>query len=250
MAYLWGFWGLSILLQIIFVVHVFIRGHDLFWIFIILLFPVVGCTVYALLIWIPDMRHARTTRRTSKAIIGLFDPRRELRKRLGSLDVSDTVENRVSLAKELTRHGMTKDALALYERSLKGVYEDDPYLLVGYAGALFDAGYLPDARAMLEKARAKNPSLKSADALLLHARVLQQLGDTIAADRTYQTAVTRHGGSEAKCRYAQFLQQLGRGQEAKDLFEDVIRSNRHGTRHSRRLNKEWINLAKKGLTTQ
>lgn len=248
MAYLWGFWGLSILLQIIFVVHVFIRGHDLFWIFIILLFPVVGCTVYALLIWIPDMRHSRTTRRTSRAIVGLFDPRRDLRKRLGSLDVSDTVENRVSLAKELARHGMTNDALALYERSLKGVYEDDPYLLVSYAGALFDGGYLPDARTMLDRLRAKNPSFKSAEAQLLRARVLQQLGEVAAADREYHAVVTQHGGSEAKCRYAQFLQQQGRGQEAKDLFEDVIRSNRHGTRHSRRLNKEWINLAKKGLT--
>ncbi len=248
MAYAWVFWGFSILLQIIFVVHVLARGHDLFWIFIILLFPVVGCTVYALIVWIPDMRHSRTTRRTSKALIGLFDPRRELRKRLGSLDVSDTVENRVSLAKELARHGMTKDALALYERSLKGVYEDDPYLLVSYAGALFDAGYLPDARAMLDKARAKNPSFKSAEAQLLHARVLQQLGETAAADHAYQTAVTQHGGSEAKCRYAQFLQQQGRGEEAKTLFEDIIRSNRHGTRHSRRLNKEWINFAKKNLT--
>ncbi|HEV2111643.1 MAG TPA: tetratricopeptide repeat protein [Gammaproteobacteria bacterium] len=248
MLYLWGFWGFSVLLQIIFVVHVLSRGHDLFWVFIILLFPFVGCTVYALMVWIPDMRHSRTTRRTSRAIVTLFDPRRELRRRLGSLDVSDTVENRVALAKELARHGMMKDALALYERSLKGIYEDDPYLMTGYAGALFDAGYLPDARAMLDRLRAKNPSLRSAEPQLLHARVLQQLGETAAADREYQAVVAQHGSTEAKCRYAQFLQQQGRSAEAKAMFDDVIRSSRHGTRHSRRLNKEWISLAKKGLS--
>lgn len=245
----WAFWGLSVLLQIMFIIHVLTRGHDLFWVLIILLFPVVGCAVYAILVWLPDAQHSRTTRSTSKAIVRLLDPRRNLRKRLDSLDVSDTVENRVLLAAELVQHGMTRDALSLYERSLKGVYEDDPYLLGGYAAVLYDAGDLADAREQLERLRARNPGFKSHDPQLLYARVLERLGETSAAEREYKTVLTQHGTLESKCRYAQFLQQQGKDADAKAIFEEVIRNSKFGTHHSRRLNREWISLAKKALST-
>ncbi|HSN16761.1 MAG TPA: tetratricopeptide repeat protein [Gammaproteobacteria bacterium] len=241
------FWIISVVIEIVFIVHAINRRQDYFWIFIILFFPLVGCAVYALMVWIPDARHSRTARGTSKAVLSLVDPRRELRNRLSHLDVSDTVENRVSLARELARHGMTQDALSLYERSLKGVYEDDPYLLQGYAGALFEAGMLQDARAALEKLRATNPTLKSQEAQLLYARVLDRLGETVLADKQYAAVVQAFGGMEAKCRYALFLKQQARKEEARDLFEDILRGAKHTSGHSRRLNKEWIGTAKREL---
>lgn len=241
------FWLISIIVQVIFVVHAIGRRQDYFWIFVILFFPLVGCAVYALMVWIPEARTSRTARGTSRAVLSLFDPRRELRTRLSHLDVSDTVENRVSLARELTRRGMVQDALGLYERSLKGVYEDDPYLLQGYAGALFRAGMLQDARAALEKLRATNPALKSQEAQLLYARVLDGLGDAAAAGREYAAVVQAYGGIEAKCRYGLFLKQQGKADQAKQLFEDILRGAKHTSSHSRRLNKEWIGTAKREL---
>ncbi|HEY1991868.1 MAG TPA: tetratricopeptide repeat protein [Gammaproteobacteria bacterium] len=241
------FWIISVVIEIVFVVHAINRRQDYFWIFIILFFPLVGCAVYALMVWIPDARHSRTARGTSKAMLAVFDPRRELRKRLSHLDVSDTVENRVSLARELTRHGMVQDALGLYERSLKGVYEDDPYLLQGYAGALFEAGMLQDARTTLEKLRAANPGLKAPDAQLLQARVLEKLGDVARADREYAAVVQAYGGMEAKCRYGLFLKQQARQDQARELFEDILRGAKHASGHSRRLNREWIGTAKREL---
>ena len=241
------FWIISIVVEIVFIVHAINRRQDYFWIFIILFFPMVGCAVYALMVWIPEARHSRTARGTSKAMLALLDPKRELRKRLSHLDVSDTVANRVSLAGELTRHGMVQDALALYERSLKGVYEDDPYLLQGYAGALFEAGMWQDARATLEKLRATNPSLKAPDAQLLYARVLEKLGEVPRADKEYAAVVRAYGAMEAKCRYGMFLKQQARNDEAKELFEDILRGAKHTSGHSRRLNKEWIGTAKREL---
>lgn len=241
------FWVISVIIEVVFIVHAISRRQDYFWIFIILFFPLVGCLVYALVVWIPDARHSRSARGTSKAVLSLVDPRRELRKRLSHLDVSDTVENRVSLARELTRHGMVHDALGLYERSLKGVYEDDPYLLQGYAGALFEAGMLQDARTILEKLRATNPSLKSQEAHLLYARVLDRLGDAVRADKEYAAVVQAYGSMEAKCRYAVFLKEQARKEEAKGLFEDILRGTKHASGHSRRLNKEWIGTAKREL---
>lgn len=241
------FWIISIVIQVLFIVHAISRRQDYFWIFVILFFPLVGCLVYALVVWIPDARHSRTARGTSRAMLGLVDPKHELRKRLSHLDVSDTVENRVSLARELTRRGMVQDALGLYERSLKGVYEDDPYLLQGYAGALFEAGMLQDARAALEKLRATNPTLKSQESHLLYARVLEGLGDAARADKEYAAVVQAYGGMEAKCRYGVFLKQRTRGDEARSLFEDILRGAKLATGHSRRLNKEWIGIAKREL---
>ena len=241
------FWIISIIVQVVFVAHAVSRRQDYFWIFVILFFPMVGCAVYAIVVWIPEAGHSRTARGTSKAVLTLFDPRRELRQRLSHLDVSDTVENRVSLARELIRRGMVQDALGLYERSLKGVYVDDPYLLQGYARALFQAGMLQDARATLEKLRATNPSLKAPEAHLLYARVLEGLGDSAAAGQEYAAVVQAYGGIEARCRYGLFLKQQGQADAAQQLFEDILRGSKHTSGHSRRLNKEWIGVAKREL---
>ena len=241
------FWILSTIVQVVFVVHVIMRRNDYFWIFIILFFPVVGCAVYALVIWIPEARHSRTARGTSKAVLSIFDPRRELRRRLGNLDMSDSVENRILLAKELANHGMIEDALGLYERSLKGVYEDDAQLLLGYASALFEAKRLQEARSVLDKLRPMNLSLKTQEAQLLHARVLEQLGETQHAEKQYAAVVQAFGGIEAKCRYGLFLKQLGKGDAARPLFQDILLGAKHAGSHSRRLNREWISIAKREL---
>ncbi|HET7175878.1 MAG TPA: hypothetical protein VFK21_07690 [Gammaproteobacteria bacterium] len=238
---------ISAVVQIACIVHCISRRNDYFWIFIILFFPFIGSAVYAIMIWIPDTRHSHAARGTSKAVLAIFDPRRELRRRLNSLDVSDTVSNRVSLAGELVRHGMVKDALALYERSLVGIYEDDPYLLCGYATALYAAGFYADARSVLEKLRTTNPGLKLPEAKLLYARVLEQLGEMERADREYAAAVRESGGMEAKCRYALFLKQQGQQAAAKELFQDILQNAKLGSSHSRRLNKEWIGTAKREL---
>lgn len=238
---------ISVVAQIACIVHCVARRNDYFWIFIILFFPFVGCAVYAIMIWVPEARHSHTARGTSKALLAVFDPRRELRRRLNSLDVSDTVSNRVSLAGELVRHGMVKDALVLYERSLTGVYADDPYLLCGYASALYAAGFYPDARTALEKLRTANPTLRLQEAKLLYARVLEQLGETERAAREYAAAVQDSGGMEAKCRYAVFLKQGGQEAAARELFQDILHNAKLGSRHSRRLNQEWISTAKREL---
>lgn len=238
---------ISAVVQIACIVHCVSRRSDYFWIFVILFFPFVGSAVYALVIWIPEARHSHAARGTSRAVLALFDPRRELRRRLNSLDVSDTVSNRVSLAGELVRHGMIKDALALYERSLTGVYEDDPYLLYGYATALYAAGIYADARLALEKLRAGNPALKLQGTKLLYARTLEQLGEMDLAAREYAAALQESGGMEAKCRYALFLKHRGQESTARELFQDILHNAKLGSSHSRRLNKEWIGTAKREL---
>jgi hypothetical protein len=240
-------WILSAIIQVVFVAHVVVRKNDIYWIFIILFFPLLGCLAYALLVWIPDMRGSRTARGASRTVLSFLDPKRDLRRRLQGLDVSDTVQNRVALAQELVRHGMVPDALSLYERSLTGIYVDDAYLLTGYAAALFAAGEFAKAKDVLEKMRAANPGVKSQEAHLLYARSLQALGETEKALKEYAAVCRYFSGLEANCRYALLLKQQGRQAEAQDLFEDILQVTRHTSHHSRRLNREWIAIAHREL---
>ncbi|HEV2213417.1 MAG TPA: tetratricopeptide repeat protein, partial [Gammaproteobacteria bacterium] len=95
--------------------------------------------------------------------------------------------------------------------------------------------------------RAANPGVKSQEAHLLYARTLEALGETDKALKEYAAVCRYFSGLEANCRYALLLKQQGRQAEARELFEDIIQVTKHTTHHSRRLNREWIAIAKREL---
>lgn len=56
------------------------------------------------------------------------------------------------------------------------------------------------------------------------------------------TALSQYyNGAEAKCRYGLLLKCQGKTAEAVQVFEELIRASKH----SNRLNKEWIDIAQR-----
>jgi hypothetical protein len=237
-----------LLVQIAFAIHVIRRGYPLFWVFLIIFVPLIGCLLYVAMVLIPEAMQSRTARQGSRAFLKAIDPGKELRKRREALEISDTVSNRSALAEEYLRQGMVSEAIGLYESSLTGIYRTDPNLLLGLATALARAGRFDRAKETLETLYQANPEFDNPDARLLYARALEELGDTEKALNEYSALVKTSSGAETKCRYALLLKRTGRVSEAKALFEEILRDARTGSRHSNQLNKEWLEVAKKEAT--
>jgi hypothetical protein len=238
---------LTLLVQLGFAAHAIRRGHGWLWIYLIVFVPLIGCLLYTMMVLVPEAGGTRAARRASRAIVTTLDPRRDLRKRIENLDISDTVDNRIALAGELLKHGMVDESIKLYERSLEGIYRTDPHLLLGLATALFEAGDFSRAKEIFDTLLEENPDFKNQDGQLLHARVLEELGQTDQALKEYGALAESYPGAEAKCRYALLLKRLGRTGEARGLFEEILKTAKRVTRHSYRLNKEWITIAKREL---
>lgn len=238
---------LMLLIQIGFAVHALRRGHPVFWVFLIVFVPLIGCLLYVIMVLLPEASQSRAAQQGSKALRKALDPGKDLRLRREALERSDTVGNRIALAQEYLKQKMFDEAIPLYENSLTGMYRSDPALLLGLATALAEARRFGRAREVLDSLYELNPGYANAAAHLLYARLLAELGETGRALAEYATLLETVGGAEAQCRYALLLKREGREAEARPLFEGILRDAKGANRHSQRLNREWIDIAKREL---
>lgn len=237
------FFLVSVLLQVLTIVHIIRSGRDRTWIFIVALLPMVGMLAYALVELVPEIMGGRTARNMRHGAVKRLDPQRALRARLLALEAADTVENRRLAAEEYLALDAPEEALSLYRRCLTGVHADDSALLLGAARAAQAAGYPAEVLEHLDHLRAADPSFQSAEAHLLYAKALEALQRDEEAAREYAALVTYATGEEVRCRYALLLQRLGDQAGADALFQEILSRAKRGDRHYRNRESRWIELA-------
>ena len=238
---------LLLLVQIGFAIHALRRGYPIYWVFLIVFVPLIGCLLYVIMVLLPEASQSRVAADGARALRKAINPGKELRELKEALELTDTVGNRAALAEEYVRYGKLDEAIALYESSLTGFYRTDPVLLLGLASALVEAGHFEQAKLTLETLAQAHPEEDKPAARLMLARALEGMGDREGALATYARLLETASGAEVKCRYALLLREAGRETEARALFEEILKSAKAGNRHSRELNRVWIDAAKKAL---
>ena len=236
---------LIILLQVACAVHCLKTGRPYWWLFVILFFPLVGCIVYGIVEMLPDMRHHG--RRAARQLAKTIDRDHDLKRHADRVAISGTVENKLNLAEECLNTDRTDEAIDIYQSCLTGIHRDDPKILLGLAGAHFQAGQHAETRDTLESLIKTHPDFKSAEGHLLYARALQELKETDKALEEYRVLAGYYPGLEAKCRYALMLKAAGRREEARELFDDIIR-NARSFRGFYKTEKQWVDVARQEVS--
>lgn len=236
-----------VLLQIALAIHAVRTGRAQPWLWIILVFPMLGSVIYLAVNVLPPLLAGRTARRAATGVADLADPEREVRRLRDALELAPTVENRTRLATELLRIGRAQEAAVVFEACLAGMHAGDPKILTGLAEARFAAGDPTGTAAAIEALRQHDPNHHSADLHLLYARALEGSGRTDEALDSYAALADRYPGEEARARHAALLHLVGRRTEAEALFRAVIRNveMRRGT--YRQEQREWKELAERML---
>lgn len=238
---------LTIALQIACAVHVIRSGREYYWIFLIVLVPLIGCAVYIVTQVLPELRASRGARRTGDRLLQSIDPERELRRLEDQLALSDNIDNRLALAEEHHRAGNLESAEELFVSCLSGPHEEDPHMLLKLAQVQFDRGSAAACRDTLERLKSANPDFQSTDGHLLYARALEKLGDRQRALEEYEALSTSFPGEEARVRYGMLLADQGRPEEARRQFEETLKRVKRAPRYYRRKEKRWIATARERL---
>ncbi len=236
-----------LLVQIAFAVHVVRTGREIYWIFIIIFLPAIGCLIYFLTQIMPELGQSRTLRTAGSGLAKAIDPQRELRRRKEELAVVDTIENRVKLAEECIAANMATDAIELLQPCLRGGNENDPNILLTLAQAQFSAAQYPAARETMEHLIAANPSFKSYDGHLLYARTLEALDLKERTLAEYEALAASYPGEEARVRYGMLLQRLGQKEKARQMFTESLSRAKRAPGYYRKKERQWLNLAKQNL---
>lgn len=237
----------EILLQIGCAYHSYRSGNWQPWLFIILIFPVMGSVIYLLAVVLPSFRHSHEARQLATGVRKLIDPDKDLRERLQEAELVDSAEAKRGLAEELMRRGDFPAAARLLEGAATGIHADDPALLFMLARARFGAFDFVGTQKTLDDLRAANPNWQSGDAHLLYARALEGQGQDQAALAEYEAVAKYFAGEEARCRLAMFLQKLGRAEEARKVYEAIAKSGERASKFQRQMQREWYALAKRNL---
>lgn len=238
---------LSVLVQIGLIIHVIKTGRERYWVFIILIAPGIGALAYLIIELLPELFADRRARSAVRGVRKALDPGADLRRREKEHKLSGSVDAKRLLAAELMDAGKYVEAIDHYEKSLTGLYEDDPDLMLGLATAQFANDQFSDARETLERLIEKNPDYRSTEGHLLYARSVEACGDIEKAREEYAAVSVSYAGAEARLRYGKFLEAQGDHEAALSEYEEIITAAELAPRHYRQAQKAWISEARAGI---
>jgi hypothetical protein len=244
--------GLTVLIQICFVVHALRTGRPTYWVFIIMAAPVIGCIAYYFVEVFPSTRSSAQAERSVNAAIrnigNAIDPTRELRERTADVETCGSVENRLALARECIAAGLGGEAVKLVDSCLTGPFAGDPDIKLLRAQAALVANDYLLAGQTIGHLRAVHPSFRPADVLLLKARLHEAAGEREPALSTYAEVLPIASGEEVRVRYGRALAAAGQQERARHLFETTLKNaDRLGPGY-RDLHREWIGDARRQLS--
>ena len=101
----------------------------------------------------------------------------------------------------------------------------------------------PPSRPCATAGRISNPR----EGHLLYARALADAGRTEEALQEFQEVSQYFSGAEARVRYGMLLDQLGRVNEAKVMFTELLIQMKRAPKHVRKMQAEWLAIAEKYL---
>ena len=238
---------ISILIQVALVAHVIKTGRNTLWIWALIFLPLAGSLAYFAIEILPELVGGRAGRRVVSSAKRTIDPAGDLRRAQRQLRANDSIENRRRVANELCSRGHYVQAIDYYRQALTGLYEHDPYLLLGMANAQFLSGDAAGARATLDRLREHNPDFKSAEGHLLYARALEGEGNLDKAREEFAAVAVYYPGAEARYRYASLLARMGQGSLARDVLTQLLTDAEFATKYFRREQREWLTAAKREL---
>jgi hypothetical protein len=239
---------ISYVVQALLIVHCIKTGRNQIWIWVLALLPVASIIAYVAAELLPELLKSRTTRRTVQGVKKALDPEADLRRLAQRAEIGGGVDGAQRHAEELLRLGRAEEAAAVYQKTLRGLYEHDPNLLLGLARAQFAAQAPSEARGTLDLLIQKNPDFRSADGHLLYAQALLQEGQTQRALGEYKALTAYYAGAEAAVRYGQLLREQGQREEAREVLKELLKKASVAPPHYRRNQETWLKTAERELS--
>ncbi|HZV20586.1 MAG TPA: tetratricopeptide repeat protein [Hyphomicrobiales bacterium] len=236
-----------LIISVALAIHAMKTGRSQWWLFILLFVPYLGAIAYVVVELVPALFRSRGARKIGTGIETMIDPNKEWRERLRQAELVDSVDAKRALAEECERKGMWDEAIRLYNAAATGIFADDPAVLTGLARAQLGGGDAAGALATLDKLHGAQPEFRSQEAGLLFARALEATGQIETALQEYDAVSRHYAGFEARSRYALLLLKQGQIEQARDLFQEVVRAS--SARHVAitPADREWIRIAKANL---
>jgi len=228
--------GLHLLLAIFCAVHVVRSGQQLYWLFILFAFPLLGSLVYFFAVYMPNSRLERGALKAVSAAAKAMDPTKGIRIARAEYEETPTAQNQMRLAAALLENGEALEAASLYEGGLKGPFAADPDLRFGAARAFTESQRYAEALTHLAQLRTSRPDYRPDAISLLMARCYAGTSRQADARQEFERAVERFGTFEAHAEYAIWALAIGDAATAARLQTQIDKITGRWNAMNRELN--------------
>lgn len=239
------------LLAVIGLIHAIATRQQVYWMFLLgfgallgSIFGLIGAAAYTFMVLIPSLRGG--TRAAGRAVARGVDALKPLDVRIreaqNELTESDTLQNRADLAALQARAGRPDEAQATLEPLLRGIYADDPVVLLTSAELDLARANPAAAEDKLNRVDLRTSAATRTRTLTLLAQAQDAQGKA-DADATFQQAMVAATTEEPRARYAAFLIKQGREEQARTILEQMAKTESRATPLYRRQEREWFQMA-------
>jgi hypothetical protein len=229
--------GLHVVVALICAIHVVRTRQQMYWLFILFAFPLLGSAVYFFAVFLPNSRLERGAIRAMTAAAKAIDPTREVREAQAAFDDAPTAQNQMRLAAALLEIGEAEQAARQYEACMKGPFASDLEIRFGAAKAFAQCQRYSVAHAYLQGIRTERPDYRPEGVTLLIARCLAGMGRAQEARAEFESAVSRFGTFESKAEYAIFALVTGDNPTAQRLDIELKKISQRWNSLTRDLNE-------------
>lgn len=237
-----AFYTVTIILQVICVIHCIRKRNQQNWIWLIVFLPLIGCIAYLF----SEVLTRRNIRDVQAGVGEVFRPSGSIKKLEENLRFSDTFNNRIVLADAYLQAGQTQRAINLYEESLEGAFAENELVISRLIVAYYKEKRYEDVIRLAPKI-SKLPQFARSKAHILYAASLANAGQPEKAEAEFQQMNGRFGNFEARYYYAMMLRNYHRGEEGRKLLSQIAEEIPQLSSVERRHNREWLSLAKDAL---
>lgn len=234
-------------IQLCFAYHALKTGRPYWWLFIIMAFPVIGCVLYYLVEVFPSSRESRSAENAVRSIVKAIDPDKDLRARVADVQACGSVDNRIALARECLARGMHGEAAALYRSCLAGVHAGDPDIRFALASALLQARQFDEAASLAQGLRESHAAFRVNDVRLVLAKSMEAMGRVEDALSEYGVLADTYPGEEGRWRYGALLARAGHVEQARNVFQGMLRNAERMPEYYRDAQREWLALARQSI---
>lgn len=230
--------GVHFLIALFFAVHAVRTGRELYWLIILVTFPLLGSLVYFLAIYLPQSRLERTLGKAGSAVLKSLDPGRDLREAQQAYDLTPTAHNQIQLANALLDAGMVSQAVDQFESCLCGPFAGDPEIRYAAARARLANRQPERAVAALAELRKTHPAFREEQVGLLLAQSYAAAGLHAEAGHEFADVVQRFSGIEARVEYALWALSQRDRMVADAQLKELNHSRKHMSKYTRSLHQE------------
>jgi hypothetical protein len=201
--------GLHVVIALFCAVHAIRTRQQMYWLFILFAFPLLGSLVYLFGVYLPNSRLERSAMKAVSAAVKAIDPTREVREARAAFDDAPTAQNQMRLAAALLAAGDAAGAAQQYESCLRGPFASDAEIRFGAARAFVECQRYADALRYLEPLRLERADFRAEAVALLTARSLAGTSRAAEARTEFEAAEAKYGTYETKAEYAIWAHAVG-----------------------------------------